>query len=405
MPYQILDVETVLDYVRRRPEVDAFMDRTRELQATEVGDGNLNLVFKVTERGRPKRTVLVKQALPHVRVAEDWKLSPVRGRFEALSLDAFHTLAPGSVPRPLWYDPDQYTIGMENLVGYEVIRRPMIEGREIPGLGRFVGAVMARVHFGTSDFGLDSADKKRAVAPYTENTELCRITEDLILTEPFHTGQERNHWVPELDADVARLQADDGLKREVAGLKLAFMARAEALLHGDLHSGSIMADASDIRIIDSEFAFYGPMGFDLGLFVGNLLMNAAAQAAHAPSDAARRRYRDYLRGELVDTMESYESGMRAAFEAVSSPSWSAPGFLDVFLGQVLQDTCGFAGTEMIRRTIGFAHVQDIDAIDDPGARAAVQRQVLAIGRRLIHGHRHVTCLDDILTAAQEALEF
>ena len=63
------------------------------------------------------------------------------------------------------------------------------------------------------------------------------------------------------------------------------------------------------------------------------------------------RYRDYLRGELVDTMESYESGMRAAFEAVSSPSWSAPGFLDVFLGQVLQDTCGFAGTEMIRRTI------------------------------------------------------
>lgn len=405
MPYRILDVDTVLDYVRRRPEADAFMDRGKDLEAVEVGDGNLNLVFKVSDRERPRQTVLVKQALPHVRVAEDWKLSPVRGRFEALSLEAFHALAPGSVPRPLWYDPEQYAIGMENLLGYEVIRQPMIDGREIDGLGRFVGSVMARVHFGTSDFGLDSADKKRAVAPYTENTELCRITEDLILTEPFHPMQERNHWVPEVDADVARLQADAGLKREVAHLKLAFMTRAEALLHGDLHSGSIMADAADIRIIDSEFAFYGPMGFDLGLFVGNLLINAAAQAAHAPSDAARRRYRDYLRGEIVTTMESYEDGMRAAFEAVSSPSWSAPGFLEAFLGQVLRDTCGFAGTEMIRRTIGFAHVKDVDAIDDPAVRAAVQRQVLAIGRRLIHLHRRVTSLDDILTAAQEALEF
>lgn len=405
MPYRILDVESVLDYVRGRSEVDGSLDRARELEATEVGDGNLNLVFKVRERGRPERTVLVKQALPHVRVAEDWKLSPIRGRFEALSLEAFHELAPGSVPRPLWYDPEQYTIGMENLVGYRVIRQPMIAGREIAGLGHFVGSVMARVHFGTSDFGLDSADKKRALAPYTENTELCRITEDLILTEPFHRDQERNSWVPEVAADVARLQADDGLKREVARLKLAFMTRAEALLHGDLHSGSIMADADHIRMIDSEFAFYGPMGFDLGLFVGNLLINAAAQTAHAPSDAARHHYRDYLRGEIVTVWESYAGGMRAAFEAVSSPSWSAAGFLDAFLDQVLRDTCGFAGTEMIRRTIGFAHVQDVDAIDDPAVRGAVQRQVLAIGRRLISLHRHVTCLDDILTAAQEALEF
>jgi len=405
MPYQILNVESVLDYVRRRPESRTALDPEKELDAVEVGDGNLNLVFKVSQVDDSSRTVLVKQALPHVRVAEDWKLSPIRGRFEALSLQAFHALAPGSVPEPLWYDDEQYTIGMENLVGFEVIRQPMMEGRDIPELGNFVGTAMAKVHFGTSDFATDSAEKRRSLAPYTANTELCRITEDLIFTEPFHVAQERNHWVPEIDDDVARLQADQGLKREVAALKLAFMTRAEALLHGDLHTGSIMAKDRAIRIIDSEFAFYGPVGFDLGLFIGNLLMNAAAQVAHAPTESARRNYRDYVRNQVVTTMESYERVLREAFASVSSPSWQAPGFLDAFLLSVLRDTCGFAGAEMVRRTVGFAHVKDIDDIVDPALRGVVQRQVLAIARRLLHIHRHVETLDDVLTAAQEALEF
>lgn len=405
MPYTILDVESVLDYVRTRPESRQRLDPDRALRAVEVGDGNLNLVFKVWQEDRPESTVLVKQALPHVRVAEDWKLSPLRGRFEALSLQSFHALAPGSVPTPLWYDDEQFAIGMDNLVGYEVIRQPMIEGREIPGLGTFVGTAMARVHFGTSDFGLDSADKKRAVAPYTENTELCRITEDLVLMEPFHAGQPRNHWVPEIDDDVARLQADAAVKREVGLLKLAFMTRAQALLHGDLHTGSIMGSGNDLRMIDSEFAFYGPMGFDIGMFIANLLMNAVTQRAHAATAAKRRSYRDYLRHQIVDTMDAYHRTLQGAFARPSNVSWQAPGFFEAFFQTVVEDICGFAGTEMIRRTIGFAHVKDVDAIDDPELRGAVQRQVLAIGRRLIHLHRRVESIDDILTASQEALEF
>ena len=405
MPYEILDVESVLDYVRRRPECRRTLDPDKELHAVEVGDGNLNLVFKVSQADDSTRTVLVKQALPHVRVAKDWKLSPIRGRFEAFSLQAFHALAPGSVPEPLWYDDEQYTIGMENLVGFEVIRQPMIEGREIPDLGNFVGTAMAKIHFGTSDFGTDSAEKKRSLAPYTANTELCRITEDLIFTEPFHRTQERNHWVPEIDDDVARLQTDPGLKREVASLKFSFMTRAQALLHGDLHTGSIMAKDAAIRIIDSEFAFYGPVGFDLGLFIGNLLMNATAQEAHAPTEPARRAYREYLRNQIVNTIGSYERTLREAFASVSSPSWQAPGFIDTFLLSVLRDTCGFAGAEMVRRTVGFAHVKDTDDIADPTLRGVVQRQVLAIAKRLLYIHRNVETLADILTAAQEALEF
>ena len=42
------------------------------------------------------------------------------------------------------------------------------------------------------------------------------------------------------------------------------MGSPEALIHGDLHTGSIMVTESETRVIDPEFAFYGPMGFDVG---------------------------------------------------------------------------------------------------------------------------------------------
>ena len=53
---------------------------------------------------------------------------------------------------------------------------------------------------------------------------------------------------------------DQDLKAEVAKLRNGFMNNAQALLHGDLHSGSIFANERGIKIIDPEFAFYGPMG-------------------------------------------------------------------------------------------------------------------------------------------------
>ena len=59
-------------------------------------------------------------------------------------------------------------------------------------------------------------------------------------------------------------------------LKLKFLTSAEALVHGDLHTGSIMVTEEDTRAIDPEFAFFGPMGFDVGALIGNLLIAAIA---------------------------------------------------------------------------------------------------------------------------------
>src|SRR4029079_15820779 len=74
----------------------------------------------------------------------------------------------------------------------------------------------------------------------------------------------------------------------ISRLQLKFMASPEALLHGDLHTGSIMVTQSQTRVIDPEFAFYGPMGFDIGAVLANLLMAYFASAGHerAPGERA-----------------------------------------------------------------------------------------------------------------------
>ena len=67
------------------------------------------------------------------------------------------------------------------------------------------------------------------------------------------------------------------------------MTSAEALIHGDLHTGSIMMTTEDTRVIDPEFAFIGPMGFDVGAVIGNLFLAYFAQGGHEAAAACARR--------------------------------------------------------------------------------------------------------------------
>ena len=42
-----------------------------------------------------------------------------------------------------------------------------------------------------------------------------------------------------------------------------------------------MVTPDSTQVIDPEFGFYGPMGFDIGAFLGNLILAYFAQDGHA----------------------------------------------------------------------------------------------------------------------------
>ena len=356
----------------------------------EVGDGNLNLVFLVHG---PDGSVCVKQALPYLRlVGEGWPLPLSRSFFESQALLEQNRLVPRRVPELLHVDEMLALMVMELLSPHVILRKGLIAGTRYPRFAGHVADFMARTLFGTSDLDVEAGAKKKRVALFCGNDVLCKITEDLIFTEPY-LEHPRNRWTsPQLDKDVRALTEDRELKRAVTELKRLFLTSAEAMIHGDLHTGSIMVTAEDTRVIDPEFAFYGPMGFDVGAVIGNLLLAYYAQEGHATAADDRVEYGAWILEQIVEVWTRFETGFRALWsdrngDAAPVGLFYEPASLvalqDAWRARIFRDSLGFAGAKMIRRIHGLAHVADMETIANPEVRARCERRALRFARELV----------------------
>ncbi|MBA5205991.1 S-methyl-5-thioribose kinase [Pectobacterium aroidearum] len=368
--------------------------------AEEIGDGNLNLVFKIKDETGVSR-VIVKQALPYVRcVGESWPLTLDRARIEAETLLTHARFCPQHTVAVLYHDPELAVMVQEDLSDHRIWRSELVKGADYPQAAAQLGEYLAQTLFHTSDFHQHPHEKKAAVSQFT-NPELCQITEDLFFTDPY-IDHERNQFDAALTPDVQALRDDKALKLAVAGLKHGFLSKAEALLHGDIHSGSIFVAEGRLKAIDAEFGFYGPIGFDVGTAIGNLLLNyCGLPGLLAPREAAAGRER-----RLEDIRTLWQT-FSARFLALSDnesrdPALAESGYAALFLQQVWRDAVGYCGTELIRRTIGLAHVADLDSIQETEARLACQRHAISLGRTLVLAAPHIADVDALLARVRQS---
>jgi 5-methylthioribose kinase len=272
---------------------------------------------------------------------------------------------------------------------------------------------MAQTLFYTSVLATTAAEHKARIAAFAGNTELCKITEDLVFTDPYRVA-ELNRWTkPFLDEIAARFRADAPLKRAVQERKWQFLTGAEAMIHGDLHTGSIMLTAGDTRVIDPEFAFVGPMGFDVGAVIGNLLLAYFAQSGHEAEPQARDTYRGWILRqteavwtgfhdrflELWRGQATGDAYVADLFEDEASAAALAAAQMS-FMNRLFADSLAFAGIKMIRRILGLAHVEDLESIEDPARRAACEKPALALARELILQARDYGSIADVTAAAR-----
>ncbi|WP_405078020.1 S-methyl-5-thioribose kinase [Pectobacterium versatile] len=368
--------------------------------AEEIGDGNLNLVFKIKDEAGVSR-VIVKQALPYVRcVGESWPLTLDRARIEAETLLTHARFCPQHTVTVLYHDPELAVMVQEDLSDHRIWRSELVNGADYPQAAAQLGEYLAQTLFHTSDFYQHPHEKKAAVSQFT-NPELCQITEDLFFTDPY-IDHERNQFDAALTPDVHALREDRALKLAVAGLKHRFLSKAEALLHGDIHSGSIFVAEGRLKAIDAEFGFYGPIGFDAGTAIGNLLLNyCGLPGLLAPREAAAGRER---RLEDIRTLwQTFSARFLALSESESrDPALAESGYAALFLQQVWRDVVGYCGTELIRRTIGLAHVADLDSIQETEARLACQRHAISLGRTLVLAAPHIADVDALLARVRQS---
>ncbi len=375
--YTFLDAENIADYLRSRPETAGRIDADRIASVREIGDGNLNLVFHVIDADG--RGIILKQALPYVRmVGAGWPMTPERAAREADSLATHHALTPELVVEVVAYDPERFIIVLEDLSDHAVWRDALNRSERHEDVARRLGAYVAALAVGTSVLGQDRLLVAQRIAE-TQNPELCTITEDLVFTEPvFDAG--RNEVLPENAQDAADLAADPAFAAAMAEAKWRFMTQAEALIHGDLHTGSVMVRGADgavadsVKVFDSEFAFYGPIAFDLGALFANYAFAAARATALGEHERA-----SWALGLAAETWAAF-----AAEFAQRAASWHetrlfGAAFVERRLARILQESLLFASAKMARRIVGAAKVRDIESLD-PELRAPAARAVLTAAR-------------------------
>lgn len=378
----------------------------------EVGDGNLNLVFIVEgEAG----SVIVKQALPYVRlVGDSWPLPLKRAFFEYHALTRQEARDPGSVPEVLYFNEYQALIIMERLQPHIILRQQTMQGLKVEGLAQRLGLFAARTAFRGSDLSMSAPDKKADTALFAGNVELCDITEALVFTDPYFDAEMNRHTTPQLDAVVALLRADQALKVEVQHMKRAFTSRGETMCHGDLHAGSIMVTGNEARVIDPEFAFYGPFGFDIGMLIGNYLMAYHAMPAHIADDAACKDYQNWLLSVIEETWSVYCAEFlrlwRTERTGILYPKslyedqgheFASEAAAQQLLGEIFRDLVGFAGIEMHRRILGLAHVAELDTIEDEDLRAKCEAKCLKLGQFLVMNRNRLTGMDAVIATARQ----
>ncbi len=396
--YRALHEEEAVQFVKGLP---GLFPTDASLQSREIGDGNLNLVFHIVDP-HSKKSIIMKQALPYAKVVgESWPLTLDRARIESDALIIQSKLCPELVPKVYSYHPDLALTIMEDLSNHEIMRKGLIEGGIYPHFSKHIAEFMARTLFYTSDLGMNQQEKKERMKQFT-NPELCKITEDLIFDHPY-TDAQTNNFNPALQDEVESIWADKELHLEVCLLREKFLTHAQALLHGDLHTGSIFVTKDSTKVIDPEFAFYGPIGFDVGAVIANLILNYISQNGWRSSNQELIDYRSVLLQMIQDVWNHFEHYFRDLFDTQLNDRIlrTTPGYKDIYMQKILQDSVGFTGCKMIRRIIGLAHVADIHTIADLNIKEKAERMALSIGKSLIMHHRKATSILELIDIVKE----
>lgn len=407
MNYRVLNVETIIDYISNIKSVMNYFG-SDEIRADEIGDGNLNYVYKISSVKNPQKALIAKQAVPFLRcVGEDFPLSRERMTYEIRALQKFYAIFPSFVPKIHHASEEMSLVVMDYLGSHIIMRKGLIARVKYKNFSEHISTYMAATLFYTSSLHLGSSDKRELMDKFNSNTELCKLTEDLVFSFAFMEHKTNDNENVKDNPEAKKLFADMEFKERVLELKYKFMTQSDALLHGDLHTGSIMINDKETYVIDPEFAFVGPFGFD----VGALLANLANNYIHHSVVTKDEDYKAWLLETIKEFLEKFGEKFLSFWSESKESALLVDGYLDEaalkkykdrFIKNILRESVGFAGCKMARRVYGVAGVEEIRGIEDRALRAKAEKSALKIAREFVTKHDKIESVDEILEIIKNA---
>lgn len=365
MGIQILTTENIPMYLSQQP---ALLNHIGEIASIELSDqGKINGVFFV--HGFSGSLVL-KQGLPWVRVLPDWPLPASRVAGEARLLTRWSSIDNGCTPVVFNLDDKHMVLAMEYLGDHVLLRDLLSSETPISAVGDALGRTLGKVALATSPLAGSSEDYREDLIA-NQNSVLSKLMEDVVFTTPF-SDSDSNVSLPVVKSLRNELIGSPEVMAAVAQMHWIFTTRHEALIHGDLHSGSILVLGDDVRVIDAEFGRYGPIAWDLGEFWAHVAIAAMvhegrgnmSRAAHV-SQLVRRSWGAF-RSAVVGTMHEL------------TPERT----VDWWLRDIQHQAVRFSGVEALRRVIGIGECEQLLALEGE-TKDSVTKQVVRQARRAL----------------------
>ncbi|MCX5317011.1 phosphotransferase family protein [Streptomyces sp. NBC_00154] len=246
----MLSVETVGDYLRARRLVDG------PVRAWTLAGGVSNIVLAVDCAGR---RWVVKQSLPQLRVAEEWKAKQQRTLNEGRGLRLVRTITREFVPSVVDIDESEFCIVIDRAPdGWTDWKAALLAGSVDPRVAATLGELLAKwqVELTVPDERLTALDDPEAF--------------DQLRVGPYYRAVAEQ--LPALA---------DAVNDVVAGMA----ANKLCLVHGDYSPKNVLVGPSGLWVVDFEVAHLGDPSFDVAFMLTHLLMKSIHLPAHA--DALR----------------------------------------------------------------------------------------------------------------------
>ena len=374
MKYQehfLLDCDEVISYVK---EKNLFLENAN-LTVKEIGDGNINYIFKVENKIEGKSIVL-KQADKLLR-SSGRPLDLTRSKIEANILRIENNLAPHYVPEIYFYDEIMCVLAMEDISEYKNLRTELIAGKIFPNFADNISEFLSRTLLLTTDLFMNKFEKKKNVKEFI-NPELCDISECLVFTEPYDNNKNRNIITTGNEEFVENmLYKNEDLHFAILKLREKFMNYSQSLIHGDLHSGSIFINEKGIKIIDPEFSFYGPMAYDIGNVIGNLYFPLYRAKFFMEDSKKKEEFINWLEKCILDIPILFSKKCKLLWEKYSDDKLlKNRKFRDYYIENIVKDSLAYAGTEIIRRTVGDAKVLELTNLETSEKKLELERRLI-----------------------------
>lgn len=378
--------DDIIDYVFEHTD---FFSSNENLICEEIGDGNINYVYRVSDT-KTKKSLVLKQADIQTRVRPDGYLNPDRSVREAKMLKLQFKYAPEFIPKILYSDSVMASIIMEDIGAYSNLKKELMKASVFHNLGKLISDFIVRTTLPLTVL-VSGYEKKSELATTFYNPELCKITEELVFTYPYNDVCKRNIlFAQNAEWLSARFYNNNELAAAAAKLKEKFCSNSQSLIHGDLHSGSIFVNDSDcvsetvtkLKIIDPEFVFYGPIGYDLGNVLAHFIL-AETYIAYAANEITQTKKNDFLvwihktKKELFENF--YMCGITYLKDNITDAAYKNSIFIRAYIEQLLLDAVGFCGAELNRRVIGSAKSAEITSIKNAALRIQVERALVDTG--------------------------